>query len=301
MEEEKPAVSHAAPRHVWVLLGVMVFLWAVNFVVAKIALREFPPLLAGALRFSIAGAVIAPFWWFNHRGQPAGRFTGRAFLRLLALGVVGVGLNQLCFLTGMQLTSVGHASFVIALTPAVVMLMASAAGQEPLVPRKLIGIAVAIGGVALLQAAPSKTGGGNLLGDVFIFLAGFTFAVFTVFGKAERARFDGLTINMFAYGGSSVVLLPATIWLSAGFAFGQVTWAGWASLLYMALFPSLLCYMIFFHALRYIPATRISVTGYIQPLLATLLGVTLLGEPLTAALAAGGAVVLAGVFLTERA
>jgi drug/metabolite transporter (DMT)-like permease len=285
---------------VWVLLGVMVFFWAVNFVVAKIALREFPPLLAGALRFSIAGAVIAPAWWFNHRGRPTARFHPRSFLRLLALGVIGVGLNQLCFLTGMQLTSVGHASFVIALTPAVVMLMASAAGQEPLAPRKLIGIAVAIGGVALLQAAPSKAGAGSLLGDAFIFLAGFTFALFTVFGKAERARFDGLTINMFAYAGSSVLLLPVTIWLSAGFSFDKVTWVGWASLLYMALFPSLLCYMIFFHALRYIPATRISVTGYVQPLLATLLGVTLLGESLTAALAAGGALVLAGVFLTER-
>jgi hypothetical protein len=47
---DPPAAIHAVPRHIWVLLGVMVFLWSVNFVVSKIALREFPPLLAGALR-----------------------------------------------------------------------------------------------------------------------------------------------------------------------------------------------------------------------------------------------------------
>jgi drug/metabolite transporter (DMT)-like permease len=278
----------------------MVILWSVNFVVSKIALREFPPLLAGALRFSIAGALILPAWWFNHRGQPTARFTPRAFFRLLGLGVIGVGFNQLCFLMGMQRTSVGHASFVIALCPALVLLLASATGQEGITARKLAGIAVAVAGVAMLQANPSRSGGATLEGDLFIFLAGFTFAVFTVFGKTERARFDGLTMNMFAYAGSAVVLLPVTIWAAGNFAFGAVTWAGWASLIYMALFPSLLCYMIFFHALRYIPATRISITGYIQPLLATLLGVTLLGEPITGALMAGGALVLAGVFLTER-
>ena len=288
------------PRYIWALLGAMVFLWSINFVVAKITLREFPAVFAGALRFTIAGAIVGPVWLWRERNSATPRLDARSFLSVFALGVIGVGVNQFCFILGMANTSVAHASIVVALAPMIVLVLAALIGQERLTARKAVGLAIAFTGVALLQAMPSKAGGASLLGDFFIFLSALTFALFTVFGKHVRSRFSGLTVNTFAYVGSSILLLPLTLWSAANFSFAEVAWKGWAGVIYMATFPSLLCYMIYFHALHYIPATRISTISYSQPLLATIFAVTLLGESLSGSLIAGGLLVLFGVFLTER-
>ena len=69
----------------------------------------------------------------------------------------------------------------------------------------------------------------------------------------------------------------------------------------MALFPSVICYLIYYYALTYIPASRVAAFNYLQPVLATLMAVIALGERVTWPLVAGGAVIFSGVYLTERA
>jgi drug/metabolite transporter (DMT)-like permease len=68
----------------------------------------------------------------------------------------------------------------------------------------------------------------------------------------------------------------------------------------MALFPSLVCYLIYYYALKFIAASRVSAFSYLQPLLATVMAVMVLGEEVTGGLAAGGALILSGVFVAER-
>ena len=97
------------------------------------------------------------------------------------------------------------------------------------------------------------------------------------------------------------MLLPVTLWLGRDFDFGAVTWSGWASLLYMAGLSSVLCYLIYYYALQRISASRVSTFSYLQPLLATLMAIPMLGEYPTRAIVIGGLLVFAGVFLAERA
>jgi drug/metabolite transporter (DMT)-like permease len=278
----------------------MVLLWSINFVVAKVVLREFPPLLAGALRFTIAGALIWPVFLWRRGWTMAQSWNFRDVGSLLALGLLGVGMNQIFFLLGLMRTSVAHASILMVTIPVIVLLLAAAMRQEQLSARKVLGLIIAISGVVLLNAAPSRSGASSGLGDLFIFLAALVFALFTVFGKSVRHRFDGLTVNTFAYTGSSLVMLPLTLWLARDFPFGSVSVWGWVALLFMALFPSLLCYSIYYHALHYIAPSRITSLAYLQPLLATFFAVALLGESVSGGVVSGGLLVLIGVFLTQR-
>ena len=288
------------PRRIWVLLGLMILLWSFNFVVAKYALREFPPLLLGALRFTVAGAVILPFFLYKRLQAVQALDWNGAVPKLLGLGLLGVGANQLAFLMGLAHTSVAHAALIIALTPMLVLLLSAWVGHERITRNKVTGLCIAVSGVALLQLQSLLTGHASPWGDFFIFLASATFAVFTVGGKSVRQHFDGLTINTFAYAGSGLVLLPATMAMGWHFAFENVSATAWLSLLYMALFPSLLAYMIYYHALHYLSPSRIASVGYVQPFMATLFAVPLLGERITASLVAGGMLVLLGVFWAER-
>jgi drug/metabolite transporter (DMT)-like permease len=130
--------------------------------------------------------------------------------------------------------------------------------------------------------------------------AAAAFAWFTVRGKAEIHRLGGVTVNMFGYVCSALVMLPLTAVMSSSFDFARQPAAVWFGLLYMALFPSVACYLIYYYALRYIPASRLAAFAYLQPVIATLIAIPTVGEYPTQSLLAGGALVMAGVFATER-
>ena len=119
-------------------------------------------------------------------------------------------------------------------------------------------------------------------------------------GKRESIRLGPIVLNTWAYSASAVVLLPVTVWYSQTFAYASVSWMGWASLFYMAAFSSVIGYLLFYYALTHITASRLSTFGYLQPLIAMVLGMIFLGERPTALLFSGAALVLAGVFVAER-
>jgi drug/metabolite transporter (DMT)-like permease len=287
----------------YALIALMVFFWAANFSIAKFALREFPPLLLSGLRLAIAAALIVPLYFWERRRKTERPVTLEDLRLLAVIGVVGVALNQVFFVFGLSRTSVAHSAIVIGLTPMVVLVLAAMKGQEHISARKAVGMCIALGGIGVLKGfeAPHPGGGGpTWTGDLLTFAAITMFAVLTVFGKAATQRHSPVKVNAFAYVGAAVGLAPFAGWQAWRFGFAQVSLAAWASLLYMAMFSSVVCYLIYYHALTHMAPSRVSAFSYLQPPLASGLGVLALGEPLTVPLVAATAIVLFGVFLTER-
>lgn len=283
------------------LVALMTFLWALNFVIAKFALREFPPLLVAGLRTILAGATMIPVYIWARRRDDSNDWSWGDVPVLLTLGLLGVGLNQILFVLGLARTNVGHAAIMIGLTPVIVLCVAAAHGMERLNGVRIAGMLLALSGIATLQAgAFGKGREGTFSGDVLVLAAGTLFALFTVRAKLQSRRLGAVALNTFAYIGSAMALLPITLYESAHFQYGRVTVGAWASLLYMAIVSSVFCYLIYYYALRWIPASRISAFSYLQPLMATLLAIPLLGESPAKSLFLGGALVLTGVFLAER-
>jgi drug/metabolite transporter (DMT)-like permease len=294
--ETRPA-SHTL---LYFLIAAMVFFWSANYIVGKIALREFPPLLLGGLRICLAGLFMLPAYAMQ---KGAASWNIRDLPMLIYLGVFGVTLNQLFFIIGLSRTSVVHSALIIAMTPIFVLVIAALIKQEQITVRKAVGMIIAVTGVGILNALPASTAPGaspTLLGDLFVFLAGVTFAIFTVLGKRISLRHSSITVNTFAYVSGAMALAPVVIWQGQSFSFRAVSLAGWSSLLYMALFPSVICYLIYYYALGHISASRVSAYSYLQPVVATVLAALTLGERVTLPLVAGGAVIFSGVYLTER-
>jgi drug/metabolite transporter (DMT)-like permease len=281
----------------------MTLIWSINYVVAKVALRAFPALLIGPLRAAVAAVLLAPlFLWTRWRGRGASdQWQPRELLTIAVLGVFGITLNQVLFVLGMNRTSVAHAALLIATTPLQVMLLAALRGQESVTPRKIGGMLTAVGGIAVLNLAPGRDAhGASLSGDLFIFLAAFSFSVYTVFSKEVTRRHDSVTVNSLGYFAGALAGAPLLVQQSAGFDFARVPASGWWALAYMALLSSVLCYFIFYYALNHLPATRLAAFSYMQPVIAALAGLVLLGEPITAAVGLGGLLVLSGVWVTGR-
>ena len=298
----KPAVLYA-------LIVLMVAFWSGNYIAGKIALRELSPLFLAGLRIGLAGVTMLPLYAWERAARRPKRPPGPEgtpeslphIVHLLLLGLLGVTLNQFFFIVGLSRTSVAHAAILIGLTPIQVLIIAALRGQERITARKAVGMAIALAGVAMLKAfEPAAGAGATWLGDFFIILTGLCFALFTVFGKEVTHQYSTITMNTYAYVGGAVALLPLTLWEATRQPLAHVSAGAWLAAIYMALFPSVIAYLIYYHALAHMAASRVSAFSYLQPVFATIMGVAILGESLGAPVIAGGAVILAGVYLAER-
>ena len=285
----------------YALLSLMILGWAANYIVAKIALQSFPAVFLFGIRISMAAALMAPVYISYRRRNPP-TWTLRDLPLMVTIGVFGVSLNQFLFVLGISRTSVAHAAIFANLSPLLVLLLATASGLEKLTARKLAGVAVALAGVILLRMADAHPhGAATFIGDFVSFLGSLAFAIFTVLGKPTAKQHGSIAVNTVAYIGGALFMAPYTIWQAAHFPMAKVPWSAWLSVFYMALGPSVVCYLIYYYALAHMEASRLAAYDYVLPVMATLLGVWTLGEHVTIWSVVAGIVIFGGVYMVERA
>ena len=286
----------------YALVLLMIAGWAGNYVVGKIALQAFSPVLLFCLRISMAGVLILPIYWWERHHRPGPAWTLRDVTQLVILGLFGVALNQFLFVVGLSRTSVAHSSIFANMTPILILLLASARGLERLTGWKLVGVTVALAGVVLLRKLDTNSHGeATLAGDFLTFCGALAFSIFTVLAKPQTKRYGGVTVNTFAYAGGGLLMAPVTLWQAAGFNFRAVPLSAWAAVFYMAFLPSVICYLIYYYALARMEASRLAAFSYLQPVLAIVFGIMVLQEHVTFALVVSGLVIFIGVYITERA
>lgn len=283
-----------------VLMLVTTFCWASNIVAGKEALQGFGSLALAQLRMSLA-ALFYGALFLSWRGRPRLHLTRRQWLFLGLMGFTGITLNQICFLGGLARTSVTHTGLIQAVGPIMVLLLAAFIGREVLTLQNCVGMAIAFAGVAvLLTGKSSSQNGAHWSGDVILLAAGASFAVYTILMKDVASDYDALTLSMLVFGLGAMLLLPFCLGSLARAEWRQVPFHAWAGLAYMVVFGSVVAYLIYTFALSILSASKAAAFAYLQPVMAVALGVWLLGERVTAGEFAGGALILLGVYLTER-
>ena len=295
----------AAPRgRVGVVELVMLLHSAISagtYLAAKRALGELSPFEVALVRFALAGAVYAALLL----ARPP-RVSRRDLLGLAALGFVAIPLNQGLFLGGLSMTTPGHAALLYATTPIFVFLLGAWRGEERATPRRLAGIAVAFAGVAVVLGSRGQLSGAadaraGLAGDLLVLLAVVAWAVYVVFGKGYVERYGVVTTTGLSIVTGTLLYLPLGIALSRPAAFRSLSPGGWGSVAYLVALTSVAAYLLYYWALARAEASRVAVWSNTQPVLTALLAWALHGDPLTGAFVAGGALVVAGVALAQRA
>lgn len=295
--EPTSAVRRHGRMHLLVLFANLC--WSVNIVAGKEALRGFGPLPLTQLRVWASGlllmAVIA-FW----RKQLIPRLARREWVTMGALALSGVVFNQLFFIAGLARTSVSHAALILALGPVVVLVLSCLMRLEALTALKLAGMLISFAGVAILSYGKSRASGGDWRGDLIVLAGSGVFAYYTIGIKQVSQRYDALTLTALSYGLGALLMTPFGLWAVRAIPWASLPVQAWWGLAYMVIFGSVIPYVLFAFALTELTASRVAAFNYLQPAIATLLAIWLLAEKLTLAVVMGGAVILLGVYLTER-
>ena len=293
-------------------VGLLVFanvLWGSSYVVAKIALEEVPPPLLGALRVILASALLWPLLiWRTRFDHPATRrliepiALGDA-LRLAGLGLLGVGASYLLDYWGISLSTATDASLMIIGEVIFTALLAAWLVGERLGLRKRAGVLVGIAGVLILVLgnAPvgesGAAGWARAAGNGLILACLLCESIYTVLGAGLARKYQPLTVLTLANTGSLLIWLPILAWYYVTGRFPALSLAAIIGIIYLAAITSALCYLIWFSVLRVAGSSVGAVSLFVQPLIGALLGLALLGNPLTAALLAGAALIFAALYL----
>jgi drug/metabolite transporter (DMT)-like permease len=296
-ETAAPARKHG--RMHLLMLGATIC-WASNIVAGKEALRGFGALALAQLRLAGAALVLGILFLAWPR-RPRIRLHARQWLFLLWVALFGITLNQLFFIGGLSRTSVAHAGLIVALGPVMVLVLSCLMRLEALTALKFAGMVISFAGVGFLTMGEARQGSSaSLSGDLILIAGSAVFAYYTVMVKELADRYDALTLNMLIFVMGAVMMMPF-----AGRAILQIRWTivppmAWWGMAFMVFFGSVAAYLIYAFALTELTAARVAAFAYLQPVIATALGIWLLGESLTRREVIGGVLILLGVYLSER-
>jgi drug/metabolite transporter (DMT)-like permease len=279
-------------------LVLTLLIWSCNYIVGKITLRHIDAFTLVSFRFPVA-AVVALSIYFSRKNRVRPRL--RDLWTFIYLGFFGILINQGCFTIGLSFTSSEHSVIVVALGPLLVLVFAWLLKLENLTVGKVVGMAISIAGVLLLETGHGASLHSPLvIGDLITFCGVTGFATYTVLGKRVAASYDAISMTAFNIVVAAILVSPFTVRQALHLDWGKVGWVGWAGMLYMAALSSTAAYMVFYWILRYMDASRVVVLNYCQPVLVVLLSIPLLGEHPTRNFVAGSALVLLGVYLAEH-
>ncbi len=118
--------------------------------------------------------------------------------------------------------------------------------------------------------------------------------------KEVANQFDALTLNTLIFVLGAIMMLPFCAHAVVVTNWAALSLKAWWGLAFLIVFGSVISYLLFAYVLTELAASRAAAFNYLQPVIASGLGIWLLSERLTSKVLIGGGLILAGVYLTER-
>jgi len=274
----------SAYRRSWKTLlafAIIYLVWGSTFLAIRIGVHEIPPLVMAAMRFVAAGLVL--YIWMIARGEPSptAREWRAASLLAIPYFVMDYGL---VFWSEQRVPS-GVAAVMLATIPAFMALSEIIfLRTQRLTLRLALALLIGCGGVAVLMSRSLGLGGAPIdrLGALALIVASLSWSVSSVFTRK-------LSLPPSKAMSSGVQMLAGGVFLAiAAAAFGEfrdfhpfaVSRGAWLSLLYLIVFGSIIAFTAYTWLIHHESPTKVGTYGYVNPVIAVLLGYFLAGEPL---------------------
>jgi drug/metabolite transporter (DMT)-like permease len=263
-------------------------------VAGKVAMRGVPP---GTLALArVAGGAL--FFAVLQRLRGGGKRPPAADLaRIAGLAVLGMAANQLLFLHGLHRTTAINATLLITTIPVFAVLIGLVAGRERPRPALFLGLLLALAGVAwLLDPRRFQVGRETAAGDLLVVANCLCYATYLVFARGVIERHGAGAIMSLGFAAATLLVLPFAAFEAAAGAPPAPPGTGWV-VLYVVLVPTVFAYFMNAWTIRHAETSTVAIYIYVQPVVAALLAVAILGERLSERVVVAAALVFAGIGL----
>jgi drug/metabolite transporter (DMT)-like permease len=288
-----------ADRPTWKTLlafAIIYFVWGSTFFAIRVGVREVPPFLLAAVRFSVAGLIL--YAWMIARGErsPTGRQWRSAFLLAILIFVFDYGL---LFWAEQRVPS-GMAAVMLATIPVYMALSEIIfLRTQKLTVRLAVALLIGVGGVAVLVSRSLNVGGAPIdrLGALALLVAGISWSAAATLTRKlplPPSKVMSSGVQMLA-GGVMLALTAATLGEFRNFHPSDISRAAWLSLVYLIIFGSIVAFTAYVWLIHHESPTKVGTYAYVNPVVAVVIGYFLGGEPLGLRTILGTAFVLISV------
>jgi len=277
----------------WIALVAVYFLWGSTYLGIRAAVATIPPFLMTGCRYALAGVLLFALQWFFAKEKPA--LPNRAqLLRIAVIGILllAVGNGLLC-LAETRVES-GTAALLIASSPIFMVLLDAIWARKAPSMLAVAGIVLGSVGIAFLVGKSSLHA--DLPMAALILFSSFAWAAGSVYARDTPHHVLTAPLEM-TIGGAVSILAGLAFGETSRVHVGTITPESLWGMLWLVFGGAMVGYTAFAYAVRRLPTTTVATYGYVNPVVAVILGAVVLGEPVTWRIVAGGAAVVVSVAL----
>lgn len=279
--------------------------WGSTYFFIGVALKDFPPFLLGALRFTIAGIILLGICYL--RGEQV--FRKSLVIHSAVSGIVLLFIDMAVVMLAQRYVTSSFVAIIASSTALWILLLDVPMWKSNF--RSFFTIAGGImgfSGVAMLymeQLGSEWLSPHSERGFLLLVFGCISWALGTLYAKYRSSREE--KVNAFAGSAWQMLFAGGMFWMCSLFnkdlmnvSLSGVSTAGWLSLVYLILFGSLLAYSAYVWLLKVRPAAEVGTHAYVNPFIAVLLGVFIGSEKVTLVQMSGLLLILLGVMLIGR-
>lgn len=261
-----------------------------------VRLSEVGPIATAFWRLAIAFVPLFAFALFQERGWAPLIPKSRQEFGVLVMPGLFLAADLVCWHLSIVWTSIANATLLINLTPVVVTAFAWAFLGQAVTRRFLIGLVLALAGVAVLKGG--GVGGGHWTGDVVAVIGAAFYAGYLIALGQARITYGTMKVMVWNTFSAAVFILPMAL-VTEPVLF-PTTLPGWAAVTGLAMISHVAGQALIVFALAWLPTAFSSLTLLLQPVVAALLGIVIIGEMIGIGEVLGGALVLAGIVVAKE-
>ena len=286
-------------RAAYIMLTFAAFFWGGTWVTGKLAVEAIPPMTLATGRFALASVLL--WGWARMKGVSERRLVAADLPLVLAMGLTAIAGYNVLFLYGLTLAPASDGAIIVpGLAPILTAALAWPVLRERISRWGASGLVTAFAGLLLVMSPGGGQSPSRLMGDLLFFLGAFCWAIYSVIGKAATTRFTPLRATLYGAVAGTLMLLPFAIAERGWIKLATSPPAASLSLLYLAVFGTVLAFVFFYEGVSRIGAVRATPFAFLVPIFGVVSSVIVLRERLTALTVAGGAFVLLGLWLVQR-
>lgn len=209
---------------------------------------------------------------------------------LLLVSGVAMGINWILLFEAYKYTTVSVATLSYYFAPVIVTVVCPILFKEKLTSRQIVCFVMSTLGLVMITGIGNVGGGNDIIGILFGLGAAVFYATVILLNKFIK-NVEGIHRTFLQFLSAIIVLIPYVI-MTSGVALGNLDSIGWINLLIVGLIHTGVTYCMYFSTIKELPGQKVAILSYIDPLVAVLISVTILGETITLWQVLGGILIL---------
>lgn len=275
-------------------------IWGAASPIFKFALKNIPPFTLAFIRFFFASFLFLPlaikFWQKN--------LSFRRWLEIFLVGFFGIFVNVSFFFLGVRKTESINVPIIASSSPVFLYFLSILFLKEKPKLKVFLGMMISLFGVLIIILSPLLFDGkkiyfGEVEGNLFIVLATLGSVFSTLVGKDLLKKVNPYFVTFFSFLFSSFLFLIFVPEEMKKWSFSSLNINGWAGIIYGIFFSSATAYFLYYYGISKINAQEVGIFTYIDPIVAILIAIPLLGEYPNFYYLVGSILVFLGIFLAE--